>query len=168
MMTRSMIVVLLAALAVPWRIGAEPLTLEQASNVAQKGQVEIGLEGAYGVDEFTVAGLPGINFTSSQGAGGLFFRYGVNNRMELKSRVPYAFWKAVQESASGETAESKSGLGDMELGLKLSRGEMESLAYGLLVDLDLPTGDQDKALGEGFNVHPQALFTNGSASGQWI
>ncbi len=141
----------------------EPLILEQASNVAGKGQIEVGLNGAYGTDEFTLAGSQGTDFTYTAQRYDFFLRHGFTNRLEWKAIAPFVAWTMRQESSSMKTSQTKSGFGDMGFQIKANLWTINNAVdTAVLMNVILPTGDANKGLGEGLNLTPGVVLSRKS------
>src|SRR5688572_13031578 len=137
---RRSTLVLISSLALSGPLHSEPLTLEQAPNVAQKGQLELGLKASYAVDEFTLKGLSGTDFTVTNWSNTLFLRCGWSDRWEMMVDAPHSSLKTEQETAGRTTSASESGLGDIGLAVKRHWGDAATgHAYGARLTADLPT-----------------------------
>lgn len=125
---------------------AEPILTEEAKCL-EKGSCEIGLTASYGVDAWewdTIAGDNNVSLLVVQ----IPVKYGVSDKLQLNLNLPYRSWKSEFEIGTAKTDSDEAGLGQIAVGGKY--GVSENIAIGL--DVQSPTGDVDKSLGEGTNV----------------
>lgn len=126
---------------------AEPILTEEAKCL-EKGSIEIGLTASYGVDswewEDSTAGDSNVSLSAVQ----IPVKYGVSDKLQLNFNLPYRSWKSELEIGTVKTDSDEAGLGQIAVGGKY--GASENIAIGL--NIQSPTGDVDKSLGEGTNV----------------
>lgn len=126
---------------------AEPILTEQVKGVGANN-LEVGLVIYQGVDTWewdsSITGENSLSLTVIQAA----LKYGVNDQLQLSLNLPYRSWKSEIEVNGASSSSDDSGLGQIGIGAKYGLNEM--LAVGL--DIQTPTGDVDKSLGEGTNV----------------
>ncbi len=126
---------------------ADPILTEQVKGVAANN-LEAGLGISYGKDTWdwdsNITGENSLSLTVIQA----IFKYGLTDQLQLNMTLPYRSWKSKIEANGASTSTDDSGIGQIGLGAKYSINDM--VAVGL--DLQTPTGDVDKGLGEGTNV----------------
>ena len=127
---------------------AEPILTEQVKTVPANN-LEIGLACSYGVDTWdwedaSQAGSSKVSLTTVQ----VPIKYGVNDKLQLNLNIPYRAWDSSIEFGGATATADDSGIGQVSVGAKYALNDM--LAVGL--DIQTPTGDVDKGLGEGTNV----------------
>lgn len=126
---------------------AEPILTEQVKGVAANN-LEAGLGISHGVDTWdwdsSITGENSLSFTVINMA----FKYGLSDKMQLNLNLPYRSWKSEREVNGASSSADDSGLGQIDVGAKYSLNDM------MAVDLEIqtPTGDVDKSLGEGTNI----------------
>jgi len=134
---------------------AEPILTEDAKCI-EKGNMEIGLGASYGVDswewEDTYAGDNKVSLVVAQ----IPVKYGVTDKLQLNLNIPYRSWKSELEIGTTPIDTDEAGIGQVCVGGKL--GLSENIAIGL--DVQSPTGDVDKSLGEGTNVGLNLIATS--------
>ncbi len=135
-------------------IVAEPILTEEAKCL-EKGNIEIGLTASYGVDEWewdgTFTGDNKVSLVVAQ----IPVKYGVTDKLQLNLNLPYRSWKSELEIDTTKADSDEAGLGQIAVGGKV--GISENIAIGL--DVQTPTGDVDKMLGEGTNVGLMLIAT---------
>ncbi|MBI5574061.1 MAG: transporter [Elusimicrobia bacterium] len=128
-------------------VAAEPILTEEAKCL-EKGNLEIGLTASYGVDSWkwadNTAGDSIVSLTVIQ----MPVKYGVSDKLQLGINIPYRSWKSELEMGTTPIDTDEAGIGQVCVGGKL--GLSENIAIGL--DIQSPTGDVDKSLGEGTNI----------------
>lgn len=141
---------LIAILAIAKISIAQPIVLQQAENTLAADKVELGLGFIYGYEKYTIEGTTG-DFTRSGASIPILFKWAVSNSLETKVVLPYTTWK---NTGTGIPDTSNSGIGQMVVGGKLNfiDDKESGLSIGLGVDLELPTGDASKGLGEGSHI----------------
>ncbi|MDD5687092.1 MAG: hypothetical protein PHE88_04585 [Elusimicrobia bacterium] len=124
---------------------AEPILTEE-SKCLGKGNLEIGLGASYGVDTWTIKEQTNsADYKVSLISVGLPIKYGVSDKLQFNLNVPYRSWKYKVDPDSSYLSEYKAGMGQIGVGGKLAFSESLAMA----VDVQTPTGDVDKMLGEG-------------------
>ena len=139
---------------------AEPIVLEQAQNVEKEMQLETGADFNYYWIKFSVEGS-GIESTYTHMPVPLLLKFGITPDAEARILAPYTLRTLKKESATGSSDTNYNGIGQMLFGFKynfLKEGEGFP-AFSMSVNLDLPTADAKKTLGEGFNVGAMGIFT---------
>jgi hypothetical protein len=138
----SILLLCLASLA--W---AEPIITEQVKGVGANN-LEIGLGVSYGMDTWewdnSITGDNSLTLTVIQA----MLKYGLSDKMQLSLNIPSRSWKSKIEANGASSNADDSGIGQIGIGAKYSINDM--VAVGL--DVQAPTGDVDKGLGEGTNV----------------
>jgi opacity protein-like surface antigen len=126
---------------------ADPILTEPVKGVAANN-LEVGLGISYGMDTWewdnNITGDNSLSLTVIQA----MFKYGLNDKLQLNLDLPYRSWKSELEVNGATSSTDDSGISQIGIGAKYSINDM--LAAGL--DIQLPTGDVDKSLGEGTNV----------------
>ena len=91
----------------------------------------------------------------------LAFEYGITDRLQFGAEVPLLKLavKAGVDANSGEeiAASEQSGLGDVAAELKYGIFNEENAALSAAVEVEFPTGDEEKGLGEGKTVYAPFL-----------
>ena len=128
---------------------AEPLTLEQAGNVLQKGTLEIGLaDMAYQTDQtkFTDAGGNVIaTLTNTATIVPLYARYAITPKIEATINVPYSSISYKEQPTGGtSTSYSDSGLSDPTIMGKYSLELGSGWEGAAAAAFTLPEGAQSK------------------------
>ena len=134
---------------------AEPIVLEQAGNVLPKGRLEAGVDISYAYDKYTLAGFPGIEYTSYFRQAILSLKYAVDYSFEASLRAPFTIWTL---QGTGLIDSSASGIGQMTAALKYSSEAGGGAILGLLFTADIPSGDSKQNLGTGLNLGLTALL----------
>ncbi|HLD34516.1 MAG TPA: transporter, partial [Patescibacteria group bacterium] len=75
-------------------------------------------------------------------------KYGISDKLQLNLNLPYRSWNSELEIGATKADSDEAGLGQIAVGGKY--GVSENIAIGL--DIQTPTGDVDKSLGEGTNI----------------
>lgn len=132
---------------------AEPILTEEAKCL-EKGNMEIGLTASYGVDFWKWDNIAGDNNVSLLVIQ-IPVKYGVSDKLQLNLNLPYRSWKSEMEIGTTKADSDEAGLGQIAVGGKV--GTSENIAIGL--DVQSPTGDVDKSLGEGTNVGLNLIAT---------
>ncbi|MDD5687452.1 MAG: transporter [Elusimicrobia bacterium] len=126
---------------------SEPIMTEE-SKCLTKNNLEVGLGLSYGVDSWEWVGTwTGDNKVSATVVQ-IPVRYGLSDKLQLNLSIPYRSWASEIEVGSAKSNTNESGLGQISIGGKY--GVSENIAVGL--DIQTPTADIDKSLGEGTNV----------------
>ncbi|MFA5779769.1 MAG: transporter [Elusimicrobiota bacterium] len=126
---------------------AEPI-LTAESKCIPANTMELGLGVSYGVDTWKWDGGEDGDSSVSLMAVKIPAKYGITDNLELNLGVPYRSWNSKIEISGTEYKDDEAGLGQISIGGKLALAE--SFAAGL--DVQMPTGDVDKTLGEGTNI----------------
>ena len=144
---KKVLAICLGLIAFASWVCAEPILTEQVKTVPANN-LEIGLGVGYGVDtwdwEDSLTGSSKVAVTVVQ----VPVKYGVNDKLQLNLNIPYRSWTSDVEFGGTTTSTNDSGLGQISVGAKYALTDM--VAVGL--DVQTPTGDVDKGLGEGTNV----------------
>jgi len=126
---------------------AEPILTEEAKCL-EKGNIEIGLTASYGMDSWEwedgTAGDSNVSLSVVQ----IPVKYGISDKLQLNLNLPYRSWNSELEIGATKADSDEAGLGQIAVGGKY--GVSENIAIGL--DIQTPTGDVDKSLGEGTNI----------------
>jgi hypothetical protein len=142
LLTSMCLILFMVALAV-----SEPIITEETKCI-EKGNCEIGLGVSYGVDTWKWTD----SFTGDNSVSVMLIqlpvKYGITDKLQLNLNVPYRSWKSETEIGTVKTNSDETGIGQVDVGGKLCLAE--SFALGL--DVQTPTGDIDKKLGEGMNI----------------
>jgi len=151
------IIILMAAITV----SAEPLTIEQAPNVLEKGQFELGFEAAFGMDEYKTVNNPGVDYTRTTGSLNLFTKYGFSSDKEMLIRVPYVWWDLKTKTAATTVSNSENGIGDFEVFFKhvYNPADVDMIRMGIALGFSFPTGKEEDFLGAGFDWSPRLIFS---------
>lgn len=138
---------------------AHPLITDD-TGVQGKGKVQIEVNGEYGSDTETVAGVDEKATGSGVAAA---FTYGATDQLDLVLGVPYVSHEA---TASGATVADEAGLSDMTIEAKWRFFEKDGLSLALKPGITIPTGDEQKGLGSGKTAY--SLFGIATKeSGPW-
>jgi len=128
---------------------AQPLTLEQGTNVLKTHTLELGIDGSYGYDKWTVKSIPGIEYIKTDITLSVIGRYATDDNTEFAFSVPY---KMLSGSTTGTGNDSAGGLSDVSLLLKSMVMPYEKGGLSLGVLLDIPTGNSKAFISEGANL----------------
>ena len=123
---------------------SQPLTIEQSGNTIKTGSWEMGVEGGYGYDSWTVLGSAS-SLTKTDIMVSAFGRYASDNKTEVFFSVPYKFLSGTTDGV----ADSVTGLGVINLMVKnqyLSLGDKGGLGLGVFANIT--AGDVTKVLVE--------------------
>lgn len=113
-----------------------PLITENAETVApQKFEAETAIE----YNMFKVGGTKVNSFTLQETVTG-----GIMPKLDAFVSVPFSSYKADVDGASRE-----SGLNDVTIGARWGFAHVDKMAFAVKPFVSLPTGDEDKHLGEG-------------------
>jgi hypothetical protein len=146
-------VTLLLALVFSGGAFARHLGLEDASNVLKEKQFEIGIDGSYGYDKWTVVGMPGTEYEVKDITSMLKGRFSLSEKSELVFTLPY---KIMTGTTTGVGSNELRGRGTSSLLFKaLIKEGFPNVAIGGI--LDLPgnpqyTLSEGPSLGEGYNL----------------
>ncbi|HOW26959.1 MAG TPA: transporter [Elusimicrobiota bacterium] len=140
-------------------VSAEPLLMETASRVVAPGGLEVGLESRCGENKYVVEGQPGATWSQSSGQDGLFVRYGLSGKSELRLELPYGWWRLKISQNGSALLQKESGFGDL-IGTYKTRfwGSGEGWNGAVKADVIFPTGEEEKGLGQGFGAEPGVMF----------
>lgn len=88
----------------------------------------------------------GITVKETGGEAGTIFSYGITDNADFIIGLPYQWFKVKE---NGGTVERQDGISDVSLELKWRFYEKDGLSFALKPGITLPTGDEDKGLGNG-------------------
>ncbi|MEW6557050.1 MAG: transporter [Elusimicrobiota bacterium] len=125
----------------------EPILTEDAKCL-EKGSCELGLGVSYGVDAWKFDEANSPDYKMSLLKVGIPVKYGASEKFQLGAILPYRSWKFESDPDPYNVSESSAGIGQIAVNGKL--GLSENFAVGL--NVQLPTADVDKMLGEGTNI----------------
>ncbi len=138
----SAVVMALAFAGIPAAFAAHPLVSDDADTVGRGGfQLELNSEFAF--DRETVEGVRLRARGAEVAAVGT---YGLTENLDLIVEVPYQ-WSRIK--ADGVVEFEEDGIADTTVELKWRFFQAERGAYALKPSIILPTGDEDKGLGNG-------------------
>ena len=146
-------------------LAAEPLTLEQAGNVLDKGKLELGLaDVAYQTDEskFTDSGGNVLaTITNTATIVPFYARFAFTSHLEAALNVPYSSVSYEEKPTGGtKTSYSDEGLADPTIMGKYSVGLGSEWDLALAASFTLPEGAQSKVFPmggvfqQGTNIKP--------------
>ncbi len=131
---------------------AHPLITDD-SGTQGKGNFQIELNSEFTTDKETEDGL-----TTKETGGEVasIVSYGLIDNADLVLGLPYQWTKTKED---GELISDEDGIGDMSLELKWRFFEKDGLSISLKPSITLPTGDEDKGLGNGKASYSLMLIT---------
>lgn len=154
-MKKTMVLGVMAYFFGAHMVAAEPLVLEQATNVLAPKTLEIGLADiGYQSDVTSIIDSGGkevIKLTNTETFVPLFAKYSLTSRIETNLYVPYISARAKSEISGVSTTSSDSGLGDSVLAAKVNLLDKE-WQIGLKAGFSLPTGSTE--FKRGLNITP--------------
>ncbi len=121
---------------------AHPLITDDTGTQG-KGKFQIEINSEISRDKETVDGLM---TKETGGEVASIVSYGITDNADLVLGVPYQWLKAEED---GETISDEDGVGDISLEIKWRFLEKETLSFALKPAIILPTGDEEKGLGNG-------------------
>lgn len=122
--------------------GAHPLiTDDTGTQGAGKFQLEINSEFAYDKER-----EEGVTIKETGGEVATILSYGITENIDIVLGTPYQ-WFRVKED--GSIIAKEDGLSDVSLEAKWRFYEKEGMSFALKPGITLPTGDEDKGLGNG-------------------
>ena len=132
---------------------AHPLITDDAGTLG-KGKAQLEFTGEYGIEKEN-----GVTEKSLEAPTTPFLSYGLSDTMDLVFGLPYI---SVQvEDAVTTTAER--GAMDMSIELKARVYEKNGLSFAVKPGVSLPTGDEEKGLGNGKASYSAFLITTKEA-----
>jgi hypothetical protein len=139
---------------------AEPLLLEQATNVLPQKGLELGLSDIlYQYDTTDIENAGGttvLTITQSSVLVPLYLRYAFSNKIEGILDLPYLSQTLKSETTGSSTSTTESGLSDPVLGVKINlKDEEGSIKLGVAALVKAPFGDAK--FRQGFNIQPLLL-----------
>lgn len=170
-MRKTVVVMAVLAFGLSFAV-AEPLMLEQAGTVNEKGMLEMGLgDISYQTDLVTLlnpAGIEVSKLTNTSTVFSLYSRYAFSEKIECTLNIPYLMLSSKQEPVGGAaTTTDDAGLGDVQASAKYSFDQCGRCGWltaaGLA--LSLPTGKQSTKFPESFrnglNMKPSFMASKG-------
>ncbi|MDA8100616.1 MAG: transporter [Nitrospiraceae bacterium] len=144
--------------------GMHPLITDDAETQG-KGKFQLEINGSYGTDSQTVAG---VSVKEIEGEQATALTYGAGAHLDLFVEIPYLWIRGKED---GIVAYSESGLSDVSVGAKWRFFHKDGLSFAVKPSVSLPTGDEQKGLGSGKygysvfliaqkEVEPWSLFLN--------
>lgn len=135
---------------------AHPLITDDTGTQG-KGKSQLEINGEASMDKEKEAGVE-VKETAEEAAA--ILSYGLTDSADIVLGVPYS-WVKVEED--GLKAASESGPSDVSLELKWRLYENEGFSFALKPALALPTGDEEKGLGDGEPSYGLSLITTNEA-----
>lgn len=135
---------------------AHPLITDDAGTQG-KGKTQLEFIGEYGTDKEEGATEKGFEAPTVP-----FLSYGMSDTMDLVFGLPYA---TVRVEDAGTTTAVR-GATDMSIELKARFYEKDGLSFAVKPGVSLPTGDEEKGLGNGKPSYGAFLITTKEA-GPW-
>jgi hypothetical protein len=136
--------------------GAHPLITDDTGTQG-KGKFQLELNGEYGSDKETEAGVT-IKETGSEIAATI--SWGVSEHADIVIGIPYADYMVKED---GTTLASENGLSDVSLEYKYRFFEKDGLSLAVKPGVSLPTGDEEKGLGNGKTSYSAFFITTKEA-----
>jgi len=122
--------------------GAHPLTTDDTGTQGKgKYQVEIMFESFKDKEKES-----GISVRETGGEAAMALSYGIIDNSDIIIEIPY-IWEKTKED--GSVVSDTSGLSDISLSIKWRFYEKDSFKLALKPSISLPTGDEEKGLGDG-------------------
>jgi hypothetical protein len=135
---------------------AHPLITDDTGTQG-KGKAQLEFIGEYGVDK-----EEGVAEKSFEAPMVPFLSYGLSDAIDLVFGLPYA---AVRVEDTGTTTTVR-GATDMSIELKARVYEKDGLSFAVKPGVSLPTGDEEKGLGNG-KVSYSTFFIATKEAGPW-
>jgi len=160
---RKTIVSLLSVIFLASGLFAQPLLLEQATNVVPQKTLEVGIDNLTYQSDVTEITNSTIKFTNTALIIPVVARYGVTNDIEAMLTIPYMSLSQKLEISGNSATTEDAQLADIHIAGKKTIVLPESWGLtgwnlGAMLDLSLPTGSQsDKFTTEfrnGMNIKP--------------
>jgi hypothetical protein len=136
--------------------GAHPLVTDDTGTQG-RGKVQLEFVGEYGVDEEDGAREKSLEVPTAP-----FLSYGITDTLDIVFSLPYA---SVRVEEAG-TITAARGATDLSLELKARFYEKDGLSLAAKPGISLPTGDEDKGLGNGRTSYRVFLIATQEA-GPW-
>lgn len=140
-------------------LGAHPLITDDAGTQG-KGKFQLEFNGEISSDKETVDGVR-VEETASEAA--TIFSYGISDNADIVFGVPYQ-WIKVEED--GVETSDEDGISDVSVELKWRFYEKDGLGFAIKPGITLPTGDEDKGLGNG-RASCSLTFITTKEAGPW-
>ncbi|MBI5410200.1 MAG: transporter [Nitrospirae bacterium] len=138
---------------------AHPLITDDTGTQG-KGKSQIEINGEYGYDKELAEGVT-VKETSVEAAAAL--SYGITDNMDVVLGLPYQWNKSKED---GEVGSDVDGISDMSLEMKWRLYEADGLSLALKPGLSLPTGNENKGLGNG-RISYGLTFITTKEAGPW-
>lgn len=121
---------------------AHPLITDD-SGTQGKGKFQLEVNSEFAREKETE---DGVTTKETGGEAATILSYGITDNADLVLGLPYQWFKTKED---GDTVEKEDGILDMSLELKWRFFEKEGLSFALKPGITLPTGDEDRGLGQG-------------------
>jgi len=131
---------------------AHPLITDDTGTQG-KGKFQIELNSEFTFDKETA---DGVTTKEAGGEVATIISYGLTDNADLVIGFPYQWTKTRED---GELTSDEDGIGDMSLEVKWRFFEKDGLGFALKPALSLPTGDEEKGLGNGKASYGLMLIT---------
>jgi hypothetical protein len=138
---------------------AHPLITDDTGTQG-KGKFQLEVNGEYGSDKETEAGVT-IKETGSE--IGATVSWGVSEHADIVIGIPYADYSVKED---GTTVASENGLSDVSLEYKHRFFDKDGLSLAIKPGISLPTGDEEKGLGNG-KISYSAFFIMTKEAEPW-
>lgn len=135
---------------------AHPLITDDTGTQG-KGKFQLELNGEYGWEEETEAGVT-IKETGSEMA--VTVSWGVSEHADIVIGVPYTDYTVKED---GTTVASEGGVSDVSLEYKHRFFDKDGLSMALKPGISLPTGEEEKGLGNGKTSYSAFFITTKEA-----
>ncbi|HET7318964.1 MAG TPA: transporter [Nitrospirota bacterium] len=150
MLKTSLVAIVTIACALAGEAFAAHPLITDDSGTQGKGNVQLEFIGEYGIDKHD-----GVREKSLQVPTVPFLTYGLTDATDIVMGLPYN--EVVTEDAAGKSAVR--GIGDASLELKTRFYEKDGLSFAVKPGITLPTGDENKGLGNGRVSYHAFLIT---------
>ena len=135
---------------------AHPLITDDTGTQG-KGKMQLEFIGEYGIDK-----AEGVTEKTLQVPTAPFLSYGITDTIDLVFGLPYASIR-VEDPGAG-TTDTVRGVTDVSIELKARFYEKDGLSFAVKPGISLPTGDEEKGLGNGKVSYRTFLITTKEAS----
>ncbi|MGF7213385.1 hypothetical protein GGE65_008027 [Skermanella aerolata] len=103
----------------------------------EKGEIQITLEGNH------------FHAKESTSSGSAEVEYGITSSLQISIKAPYSFVHLSDDEDDESTVSSTRGIGDVEVGVAYAFLNERDRVFAAALDIGIPTGNEEKELGEG-------------------
>lgn len=141
-MFKRIIATIVALLWAGAAFAAHPLITDDTGTQG-KGKFQLEVNGEFNHDRETEEG---ITTKETRGEVVTALSYGITDNIDVVLGTPYQWFKIKED---GEVTSKENGISDISLELKWRFFEKDGLSFALKPGITLPTGDEEKGLGNG-------------------